>query len=30
MRIYRSVGFVDIPPYYPSPEPDTVSMELVI
>lgn len=30
MRIYRSVGFVDIPPYYPIPVPDTVSMELVI
>lgn len=28
MRLYRSMGFVDIPPYYPSPVPGTAYMEL--
>jgi ribosomal protein S18 acetylase RimI-like enzyme len=30
VRLYRSMGFVDIPPYYPSPVPDTAYMELVL
>ena len=30
MMLYRSMGFVDIPPYYASPIPDTVYMELVL
>lgn len=30
MRLYRSMGFVEIPPYYPSPIPDTVYLELVL
>jgi len=30
MRIYRSMGFVEIAPYYPSPVPDTVYLELVL
>jgi len=30
VRLYRSMGFVDIPPYYPSPIPDTAYMELVL
>jgi putative acetyltransferase len=30
MRLYRSMGFVDVPPYYSSPVPDTVYMELVL
>ncbi|QRN94691.1 GNAT family N-acetyltransferase [Archangium violaceum] len=30
MRLYRSMGFVDIPPYYPSPIPDTAYLELVL
>ena len=30
MRLYRSMGFVDIPPYYPSPVPGTAYMELVL
>jgi len=28
IRLYRSMGFVEIAPYYPSPVPDTVYMEL--
>jgi ribosomal protein S18 acetylase RimI-like enzyme len=28
--LYRSMGFVDIPPYYPSPVPNTAYMELVL
>lgn len=30
MKLYRSMGFVDIPPYYPSPIPGTVYMERVL
>jgi ribosomal protein S18 acetylase RimI-like enzyme len=30
VRLYRSMGFVDIPPYYPSPVPGTAYMELVL
>jgi ribosomal protein S18 acetylase RimI-like enzyme len=30
VTLYRSMGFVDIPPYYPSPIPDTAYMELVL
>jgi ribosomal protein S18 acetylase RimI-like enzyme len=30
VSLYRSMGFVDIPPYYPSPVPDTAYMELVL
>lgn len=30
VRLYRSMGFVDIPPYYLSPVPDTAYMELVL
>jgi putative acetyltransferase len=30
VRLYRSMGFVDIPPYYPSPIPDTAYMELIL
>lgn len=30
MRLYRSMGFVDIPPYYPSPIPGTAYLELVL
>lgn len=30
MRLYRSLGFVDIPPYYASPVPDTTYLELVL
>lgn len=30
MKLYRSMGFLDIPPYYPSPVPDTAYMELVL
>ena len=30
MKLYRSMGFIDIPPYYPSPVPNTVYMELVL
>jgi ribosomal protein S18 acetylase RimI-like enzyme len=30
VKLYRSMGFVDIPPYYPSPVPDTAYMELVL
>jgi len=30
MRLYRSMGFVEIAPYYPSPVPDTVYLELVL
>jgi ribosomal protein S18 acetylase RimI-like enzyme len=30
VTLYRSMGFVDIPPYYPSPIPDTAFMELVL
>jgi carbonic anhydrase len=28
VRLYRSLGFVDIPAYYPSPIPGTAYMEL--
>ena len=30
LSLYRSMGFVDIPPYYASPIPDTAYMELVL
>ena len=30
MKLYRSMGFVEIPPYYPSPVPDTVYLELAL
>lgn len=30
MKLYRSMGFVTIPAYYPSPVPDTTYMELVL
>ena len=30
VSLYRLMGFVDIPPYYPSPVPDTAYMELVL
>src|SRR5262249_52395903 len=30
VKLYRSMGFVEIPPYYPSPIPDTAFMELVL
>ena len=30
IRLYRSIGFLEIPPYYPSPVPGTVYMELVL
>ncbi|MCY1041117.1 GNAT family N-acetyltransferase [Corallococcus sp. bb12-1] len=30
VRLYRSMGFVDIPPYYPSPVPGTAYMDLVL
>jgi len=30
MRLYRSMGFVEIPPYYPSPIPGTAYLELVL
>jgi ribosomal protein S18 acetylase RimI-like enzyme len=30
VKLYRSMGFVEIPPYYPSPIPDTAYMELVL
>lgn len=30
MKLYRSMGFVTIAPYYPSPIPDTAYMELVL
>jgi ribosomal protein S18 acetylase RimI-like enzyme len=30
VKLYRSMGFVDIAPYYPSPVPDTAYMELVL
>ncbi len=30
VRLYRSIGFVEIPPYYPSPVPETAYMELVL
>lgn len=30
VRLYRSLGFVEIPPYYPSPVPGTAFMELVV
>jgi putative acetyltransferase len=30
IRLYRSLGFVEIPPYYPSPVPNTIYMELVL
>jgi ribosomal protein S18 acetylase RimI-like enzyme len=30
VKLYRSMGFVDIPPYYPSPIPDTAYMELIL
>jgi putative acetyltransferase len=30
LTLYRSMGFVEIPPYYASPIPDTAFMELVL
>jgi hypothetical protein len=30
VSLYRSMGFVDIPPCYPSPVPDTAYRELVL
>jgi ribosomal protein S18 acetylase RimI-like enzyme len=30
VKLYRSMGFADIPPYYPSPIPDTAYMELIL
>ncbi len=30
VKLYRSMGFVDNPPYYQSPVPDTAYMELVL
>ena len=30
VKLYRSMGFVEIAPYYPSPVPDTVYMELIL
>ncbi|HEY0097302.1 MAG TPA: GNAT family N-acetyltransferase [Archangium sp.] len=30
MRLYKSLGFVEIPPYYPSPVPGTAYMERVL
>ncbi|MBS0524048.1 MAG: GNAT family N-acetyltransferase [Proteobacteria bacterium] len=30
LSLYRSMGFVEIPPYYPSPIPDTAYLELVL
>ena len=30
LSLYRSIGFVDIPPYYASPIADTAYMELVL
>ena len=30
LSLYRSMGFVEIPPYYASPIPDTAFMELVL
>jgi len=30
LSLYRSMGFVEIPPYYSSPVPDTAYMELVL
>lgn len=30
LSLYRSMGFVEIPPYYASPIPDTAYMELVL
>lgn len=30
LALYRSMGFVDIPPYYPSPVPQTVYLELIL
>jgi ribosomal protein S18 acetylase RimI-like enzyme len=30
VKLYRSMGFVEIPPYYPSPIPDTAYMELAL
>jgi hypothetical protein len=30
VSLYRSMGFVDIPPYCPSPVPDTACRELVL
>jgi carbonic anhydrase len=30
IRLYRSIGFVEIPAYYPSPVPGTVYLELLL
>ena len=30
LTLYRSMGFVEIPPYYASPIPDTAYLELVL
>ncbi len=30
VKLYRSMGFIEIAPYYPSPMPGTVYMELVL
>jgi len=30
VKLYRSMGFVEIPPYYASPIPDTAYMELIL
>jgi ribosomal protein S18 acetylase RimI-like enzyme len=30
IRLYKSMGFTEIPPYYPSDIPDTVYMELIL
>jgi ribosomal protein S18 acetylase RimI-like enzyme len=30
IRLYRSIGFVEIPAYYPSPIPNTIYLELIL
>ena len=30
VKLYRTIGFVDIPPYYESPVPNTAYMELAL